>query len=151
MIAQVLDCRFYVTLTERLTNMITLPFPALALFVIVAFFLGIGVGATLKDPPQNSESKKTFPAEPREYSVTVTIRDGQLSRSSLLGENRDLVNFIGRRQSIIREFKTVPLIDLPITKPADQIRRLPLKLEGQTNIPLYLKNQFEDEEDRKIW
>lgn len=103
-----------------------MPFLAFAFFLIVAFLVGVVVGATLKGPADDPEKKDTPAAKPRTYTITFT--DDQLTAPEQSDENRAFLDISdwkpspGRKINIIKppELLDMKLIDKSLSHRKDR-------------------------------
>jgi hypothetical protein len=115
-------------------DMVTLPFLALTFLLIVAFFIGIVVGATLKGPAGEVEKKETLSTKPRTYTITFT--EDQLNIPKQLDENRVLLDISDWKPLLDKQIRFVKPPDVLIKelgdkKPLDRINwKSPIDIEN---------------------
>lgn len=86
-----------------------MPFFAFAFFLIVAFLIGVVIGATLRGPADDPEKKETSSTKPRTYTITFT--DNQLTALKQSDENRAFLD--------ISDWKPSPVRKINIVKPPE--------------------------------
>jgi hypothetical protein len=90
-----------------------MPFFAFAFFLIVAFLIGVVVGATLKGPADDPEKKDTPSTKLRTYTITFT--EDQLNAPKQPGENRVFLD--------ISDWKPSPGRKINLVKPPEVLNR----------------------------
>jgi hypothetical protein len=103
---------------ERLINMITLPFLALAVLLFVAFFIGFGIGATLKDPP--GESEKSGTNSVKSLPDTIKFKEDQLKYAQQVDGDRGFLDISDWKPSRGPKIKLAKPPDVPIIRPGDK-------------------------------
>jgi hypothetical protein len=89
-------------------NMVTLPFLALVLLLIVAFFMGVVIGATLKGPSRDIDNKEGQSIKPGEYLFRLNVTEDQLKDSRQLGADKVVLDFDVAKPPIKGKINFIP-------------------------------------------
>jgi len=129
--------------------MITLPPVAFVILLAFTFFIGVGVGAILKDPADNNEKKDIFPNKP--VKNPLPLSEYHLNNPQQLDENKMLRVTSIRKLPISKEFKLDESNNELIRdiKLLDQKNRMPLIQDRIEWITLRdeFKKRYEDKDE----
>ena len=132
--------------------MVTLPFLALAFLLIVAFSLGIAVGAILKDPAAEVEKREPLSTKPRANIETIIA--GRSNALKLLSDNKVFLDISNRKSSLDKQIRfirppDVPFKELVNKKPLDRIGwKHPIDIKVDLiDMPDILKKKPRDKKD----